>query len=96
MKLQPLRDNIVVLQDAVRENVTPSGIVIAASKGIVESQRQLGREGVVVAVGPDVDKQQLRVGDRILYGEFAHLEYEEGGRRYVRMSEKDVCGVLEQ
>lgn len=95
MKARPLRDNIFVLQDSLREDVTPSGIVITATKGIVESQKQLGREGTVVAIGPDVDPAQLRVGDRILYGEFSHPEYSENGKRYIRLSEKDVVGVIE-
>jgi co-chaperonin GroES (HSP10) len=94
MKLTPLRDNIVVLQDETRDDIA-AGIVIAASAGIVDSQRQFGRRGTVIAVGADVDRAQLKPGDRILYGEFAYPEYIEGYTRYIRMSEKDVVGVIE-
>lgn len=93
MHAQPLRDRIIVRQDATREDVSPMGIVIAASKGIVESQKQLGRRGTVIAIGPKV--YELKVGDRVLYGEFAHHEYREAGSTYQVLQEADVAGVIE-
>lgn len=95
MKARPLRDNILVLQDPVREDVSPAGILIAATKGIIDSQKQFGRKGTVVAVGPDIDQRELAVGDRVLYGEFSHSTYREGGREYVRLRDDDIVGVIE-
>ena len=93
MHARPLRNFIVVRQDATRDDVSPTGIVIAASKGIVESQRQLGRRGIVVAVGPDVT--ELAEGDRVLYGEFEHRRYREGGVEYQMLQDADIVGVIE-
>lgn len=95
MPLQLLRDRIQVLPDPVRDDVTTAGILIAASKGIVTSQEQFGRKGTVVAVGEDIDADQLRVGDRILWGEFSFPEYTENGTRYVVLQDKDITGVIE-
>ena len=93
MKAKPLRDRIIVLQDDVREDVTSAGIVSMASKSMVESQKQLGRRGTVQAVGEAV--HDLKRGDRVLYGEFLHQIYREGGINYIVLQEADIVGVIE-
>lgn len=93
MNTQPLRNFLLVEQDAEREDVSPAGIVIAATKGIVESQRQLGRRGTVVAIGPEC---VVAIGDRILYGEFAHREVRENGKTYIALQDADIVGVIEE
>ena len=95
MKLQLLRDRIQVLPDQIRDNVTSAGIIVAASKGIVQSQTQLGRSGTVFAIGEAVDQDQLKPGDRVLWGEFEFPEYVDGGTRYLIMQDADICAVLE-
>lgn len=95
MIAQPLRDHIVVLQDPIRQDVSSVGLVIPASKGIVQSQTQLGRTGIVIACGPDIDADQLKPGDRIAYGEFMYPEIHDGAKTYLVLRDKDVCGVCE-
>lgn len=95
MQTQPLRNGLFVLQDPIRDDVTPSGIVIAASAGIVDSQSQLGRTGTIQAMGPDAD-DSLSIGMRILYGEFSHPEYVEDGVKYIRLTDEDIVGVVEE
>ncbi len=89
-RFHPLRGNIIVKQDP--ERAFGSGIIVPASKGIVESQVQLGRFGTVLAIGPDIDRDQLNVGSRIVYGEFEHPKTPDG---YIILSEMDVCGVID-
>ena len=93
MLIQPLRDRIVVLQDPERADITSTSIVIKASKGIVTSQTQFGRTGTIHAVGPEA--RELKVGERVCYGEFVYPEYVEGGIRYLVMQAADICGVVE-
>jgi len=95
MKLHPLRDGLVIRADAVRDNITAAGIVLAARTGIHTSQEQFGLQGTVVSAGPDVDADQVRVGSRVLLGEFQHPEYVEGGERYLMVRDKDICAVIE-
>lgn len=95
MPLQLLRDRIQVLPDPVRDDVSSAGIVIAASKGIIDSQKQFGRKGTVIAVGEDIDAEQLQAGDRILWGEFTFPEYREDGVSYAILQDKDITAVLE-
>lgn len=95
MPLQLLRDRIQVLPDPVRDDVSSAGILIAASKGIVESQAQFGRKGRVVAVGAGIDTEQLKPGDVVLWGEFVFAEYREDGVTYAILQDKDVAAVIE-
>ena len=95
MNVTPLRDRIVVEPDQIRDDITLAGIIIKAREGIHTSQEQLGKKGTVIAVGEDVDKDQLKPGDRVLYGEFLYPEIFDGPKRYYVMSDQDICGVLE-
>lgn len=88
--MQPLHDYIFVRQDPEREY--QGGIIVPTSKGMVESQTQLGRFGTVTATGPEVDKDQLKPGDRICYGEF---DYPKSPTGEIILQDKDVCGVLD-
>jgi co-chaperonin GroES (HSP10) len=95
MPLSLLRDRIQVLPDPVRDDVSSAGIVIAASKGIVDSRVQFGRRGTVIAVGADIDQEQLKAGDVVLWGEFTFPEYREDGVTYAILQDKDLTAVLE-
>jgi chaperonin GroES len=99
--IQPTDDRILVRPDALREDITTAGLLVKVSENI-ESQRQLGGTGVIVAVGPgkrgrDGQRRALVVeaGQRIVFGEFQHKEYHHDGQRYLLMQEADICGVFE-
>lgn len=94
MPLNLLRDRIQVLPERVRDDVSSSGIVIAASKGIIDSRVQFGRKGTVIAVGADIDTAQLQPGDIVLWGEFTFPEYREDGSTYAILQDKDLTGVM--
>lgn len=95
MDLTLLRDRILVEPDQARDDITKAGIVIQARKGIHTSAEQLGLKGTVVKVGCEVDRDQLKVGDRVLFGEFVYPEYFENSKRYLILQDKDICGVME-
>lgn len=95
LNLTPLRDRIVVAPDDIRDDITASGIVVKARRGIHTSAEQLGRSGTVMAIGEGVDYEQLKPGDRILFGEFNYPEYVEHAKRYLVLQDKDVCAVIE-
>lgn len=102
--LSPLRDRIVVLPDPERDNITSAGITVKSREGfhtttkgggLNESAMQLGRQGTVIEIGPDIDRDQLAPGDRIMFGEFEYPEHYHNGQRFLVMQDKDVCGVRE-
>ncbi|NYS09332.1 co-chaperone GroES [Ralstonia pickettii] len=102
MTILPTDDRILVLPDGVREDVTSAGILVKVTP-TVESKRQLGGTGVIVAVGPGKRGKNgqrvplvVREGERILFGEFQHREHHEDGKRYLIMQEADICAVLDE
>jgi co-chaperonin GroES (HSP10) len=93
--MKPLRDRIIVRPDKQRENMTRAGIVVMARSGIHTSNEQLGLQGTVMWVGPEVDRDQLKPGDRVLFGEFNYPELWDGPEKLYCMQDKDICGVID-
>ena len=89
--MQPLRDRMFVLPARERDNITAAGIIIGARKGIHESQTQLGLECLVMAVGPEVDQDQVKPGDTVLIGEFEFPKYGD----YLVIQDADIVGVVQ-
>lgn len=83
--LKPLADRIVAEREAA-ETKTASGLYLpdaAKEKPVV---------AVVVAVGKDV--KEVKVGDRVVYKEYAPTELKIGGREYLILKEEDVLATL--
>ena len=96
---QPRGDRILVKPDPVLEHATATGIVVVPRNGeIVESAKQFGRTGTVVAVGPgkkdkkgNIHPLTVKEGDRIYFGEFIYQQFHD----CYLMQEADVCGVID-
>lgn len=83
--IKPLADKIVAVRDEV-SNKTASGLYIpdaAKEKPVVAT---------VLAVGKDV--KEVKVGDRVVYREYAPTELKQGGREYLIVKEEDILAVL--
>jgi len=90
-----LHDRIIIKRDNPKTH-SPGGIVL------VENSQKKPRKGEVLAVGPGVldntgklIPMSLKVGDRVLFGNYAGTEVEVEGDKYQIMRESDVVGVLE-
>jgi chaperonin GroES len=86
------QNRVLVLPDAA-EVKTKSGIIIP------DTAQQRGQRGVVVAVGPGRHTDNgvlvpmgLKRGDRVVYGKFAGVTFEDDGREFLMMVEGDVLG----
>ncbi len=73
--IRPLRDYIAVRVES--EHETPAGIVVPAATRMVDSRKQYGHRGTVVAVGPGKRTKrgallpmELQPGDVVRFGEF--------------------------
>ena len=95
MSIRPLHDRVVVRR---REEETKSagGIVIPDSAAEKPSQ------GEVLAVGPgkksDTGKVQtldVKVGDRVLFGQYSGSTVKIDGEELLIMSESEIFGVIE-
>jgi chaperonin GroES len=93
--LQPLGDRIIV-KPLEAEEKTKGGIVLP------DTAKEKPQEGKVVAVGKgkvldngQVQKPEVKVGDRILYGKYSGTEITtKTGQELLIMREDDVLAVV--
>jgi len=95
MSIRPLQDRVVVRRTE-EETKSAGGIVIPDSAAEKPSQ------GEVIAVGPgkkldngSVQNVDLKVGDKILFGQYAGSTVKVDGEELLIMSENEVFGVIE-
>lgn len=83
--LKPLADRIVAIREEA-ETKTASGLFLpdgAKEKPVVAK---------VVAVGKEV--KEVKVGDKVVYKEYAPTELKTGGVEYLILKEEDVLATL--
>ena len=92
--IQPLGDNLLI--EKVPNEKRVGSIVLT-------SEKKTGNLATVVALGPgkyDSEKGQIRpirgikVGDKVVYREYAGTDYEGGDRKYLLIKEDDVLAVV--
>ena len=94
MQLKPLGDR-VVLQHQKAEEKTKSGIILP------DSAKEQPQEAIVVAVGPgkEVDgkkiEMQVKVGDKVIYSEYAGTEVELDDEKYIIVGQDDIIAIVE-
>ncbi len=85
VSIKPLADRIVAVREEA-ETKTASGLYLpdaAKEKPVVAK---------VVAVGKDV--KEVKIGDRVVYREYAPTELKTGGQEYLILKEEDVLATL--
>jgi chaperonin GroES len=95
MNLKPLYDRLVVRR-LETETTTKSGIIIP------DKASEKPTQGEVVAIGDGVvsdagERRQLsvKVGDRVLFGQYAGSEIKVDGETLLVMKESDVLAIIE-
>lgn len=95
LKIRPLQDRLIIKR--VEEDQTTKGGII-----IPDSSKEKSLEGEVVAVGngkvlDNGSKVPLdvKVGDRVLFSQYAGQDIKLEGNTYLILSEKDVQAVIE-
>ncbi len=95
MNIRPLQDRVVVRR-LEEETKSAGGIVIPGSVAEKPSQ------GEVLAVGTgkklengSVQSVDLKVGDKVLFGQYAGSTVKVDGEELLVMSESEVFGVVE-
>lgn len=95
MDIQPLADRIIV-RPLEAEEKTKGGIVLP------DTAKEKPQEGKVIAVGKgkvldsgQVQKPELKVGDRVLYGKYTGTEITtKNGEELLIMREEDVLAIV--
>ena len=83
--IKPLADRVVAVREEAQSK-TASGIYLP------ETSKEKPVLAKVTAVGPDV--KSLKVGDRIVYKEYATTELKIDGTEYLLVKEDDVLATL--
>jgi chaperonin GroES len=94
MNIRPLHDRVIIKR-MEEERTTAGGIVIP------DSATEKPSKGEVMAVGSgkvldngEVRALELKVGDQVLFGQYAGTTVKYEGEEYLVMREEDVIAVL--
>ena len=81
----------VVIKKVEAEEKTASGILLAASA------KERPQTAEVLAVGPGTadEKMELKVGDRVVFSQYAGTEVKYAGQELVIMNQKDILAIVD-
>lgn len=92
--LKPLADRVLVEVD-VEESKTAGGILLP------DTAQKKSQKGTVIAIGSGkvLDNGErlpfeVTVGDRVLFAKYSGVDIEEGGKKFLLLSERDILGKL--
>ena len=92
--LKPLADRFLVEVD-VEESKTAGGILLP------DTAQKKSQKGTVIAIGSGkvLDNGErlpfeVAVGDRVLFAKYSGVDIEEGGKKFLLLSERDILGKL--
>lgn len=91
MKLRPLGDRLVV-KPSPQEEVTKSGIILPES---ADKEKKAEGEVIAIGTGEKIVKLHLKVGDKVVYSQYAGSEFKIEKDEYKILSEDDVLAVIE-
>ena len=90
--LKPLADRVLVEVD-VEESKTAGGILLP------DTAQKKSQKGTVIAIGSGkvLDNGErlpfeVAVGDRVLFAKYSGVDIEEGGKKFLLLSERDILG----
>ncbi|OOZ41567.1 co-chaperone GroES [Solemya pervernicosa gill symbiont] len=95
MNIRPLHDRVLVRR-MEEETTTASGIVLPGSA------TEKPNQGEVIAAGKgkilengEVRQMDVKVGDKVLFGQYAGTAVKVDGEELMMMTEADIMGVVE-
>ena len=86
---KPLADRVLV-EPAPAEETTASGIIIP------DTAKEKPLKGTVVAAGPGKQDEPMtvKVGDKVMYGQYSGTEIKLEGKTFLIMRESDIYGII--
>lgn len=90
LKIKPLADRILVESDKAEEK-TSSGIYIP------DTAQKKPKRGTILAVGNGKkdEPMELKIGDKVIYSDYAGNEIEIEEEKYLVLRQSDVMAILE-
>ena len=89
LNIKPISDRVVIAPLAA-ETTTASGIIIP------DTAKEKPLRGTVIAAGSGKkdEPMSVKVGDSILYGQYAGTEIKIDGNTFLIMRESDIYGIF--
>ncbi len=89
LSIKPLADRVLV-QPLEAETTTDSGIIIP------DTAKEKPLQGTIIAAGNGKKDEPLtvKVGDKVLFGQYAGTEIKLDGKNYLIMKESDIYGIF--
>jgi chaperonin GroES len=86
---RPLADRVLV-EPVAAEQKTASGIIIP------DTAKEKPLQGTIIAAGNGKKDEPLtvKVGDKVLFGQYAGTEIKLDGKNYLIMKESDIYGIF--
>lgn len=91
MNIKPLGDRVVV-KPLAQEETTKSGIVLPDT---AEKERKAQGEIVAIGEGEKIQKLNLKVGDKVIYGKYAGDEVEIDKVEFKILKDEEVLAVMQ-
>lgn len=85
--LKPLHDYVLLKKEEV-EKTTASGIILTSGK-------EQSKLAIVEAIGKDVEDAGYKVGDRVLYREYAGTNMKVDGKEFIVIKDEDIIACEE-
>ena len=88
--IKPLGDRVVIKKLEAEEK-TESGLILTGSA------KEKPQAAEVVAVGPGTDDVEMvvKIGDQVVYSQYAGTEVKYAGEEYTILSQKDILATIE-
>lgn len=88
MKLKPLRDRLV-LKRISREEKTATGIIMP------NASKEKNDYAEVVEISEDLkDKAAYKIGDKVLFTQYAGLTLNDGDEEYIVIKDEDILAII--
>ncbi len=94
MKLSPLGER-VVLKEAVAEETTKSGIILAGQAKEKPQYAEVVEVGPGAVVDGKVVPMEVKVGDKVIYSKYAGMEVKLGDEEYIIVKQSDILAIVQ-
>ena len=88
--IKPLGDRVVIKKLEAEEK-TESGLILTGTA----KEKPQAAEVVAVGPGPDDVEMVVKIGDQVVYSQYAGTEVKYAGEEYTILSQKDILATIE-
>lgn len=88
--IKPLGSRVVIKRSEVQEK-TASGIILTGQA----KERPQTAEVIAVGPGTEEEKIEVKVGDTVIYSQYAGTDVKYLGEEYIIVSQRDILAIVE-